>query len=72
MERVEVNIVILNDNPNIEISFKKDNQVVLWDDLTIPEKTRIVNAFAGGYGLFGGHLKVEEEVAPKIELRDLW
>lgn len=64
MEKVEVNIVIQNDNPNIETSFKKDNQVVLWDDLTIPERARIVNAFAYSYACF-----VEDHDQPSIQLR---
>lgn len=64
MEKVEVNIVIQNDNPNMEISFKKDNEVVLWDDLTIPERARIVNAFAYSYACF-----VEDPGQPSIQLR---
>ena len=64
MEKVEVNIVIQKDNPNIQISFIKDNQVVLWDDLTIPERARIVNAFAYGYACFG-----EDNGQPSIQLR---
>ena len=49
MAKVEVNIVILNDNPNVEISFVKDNQIVLWDALTAQERARIMNALASAY-----------------------
>ena len=61
-------ITIERGNPNVGYSFEKDGETITWESMTLDERQKVVNAFAGGYGLFAGHIDVEQE-ASEVQLR---
>lgn len=69
MEKLEINAVIERGNPNVLYQFMKDGEVVTWDNLTVDDRRMIVSAFAGGYGLFSGHIGYYEESEKEVQLR---
>ena len=68
MKTIKIEIDIERGNPNVGYAFQKDGQLVTWDELTSDERQKVVNAFAGGYGLFAGHIDVAQE-ANEVQLR---
>ena len=67
MKKLEINIVIERGNPNVEFNFTKDGQIVRYEALDADERQKVVNAFAGGYGLFAGHIDIPQE--SNVQLR---
>ena len=68
MKTIKIEIDIERGNPNVGYVFQKDGQLVTWDELTSDERQKVVSAFAGGYGLFAGHIDVAQE-ANEVQLR---
>lgn len=68
MEKLEINIVIERGNPNVGFNFTKDGQIVRYEALDADERQKVVNALAGGYGLFAGRIDIEQE-ASEVQLR---
>lgn len=68
MNMMTVKIEIKRGNPNVGYSFEKDGETITWESMSLDEKQKVVNAFAGGYGLFAGHIDVEQE-ASEVQLR---
>lgn len=68
MKTIKIEIDIERGNPNVGYAFQKDGQLVTWDELTSDERQKVVNAFAGGYGLFAGHIDIVQE-ANEVQLR---
>lgn len=67
MKTIKIEIDIERGNPNVGYAFQKDGQLVTWDELTSDERQEVVNAFAGGYGLFAGHIDISQE--SNVQLR---
>lgn len=67
MKTIKIEIDIERGNPNVSYSFIKDGKLTSWDAMTKDERQQVVNAFAGGYGLFAGHIDIEEP--SKVQLR---
>lgn len=67
MKTIKIEIDIERGNPNVGYAFQKDGQLVTWDELTSDERQMVVNAFAGGYGLFAGHIDIRQE--SNVQLR---
>lgn len=63
-----VKITIERGNPNVGYGFEKDGEAITWEAMSLDERQKVVNAFAGGYGLFAGHIDVEQE-ASEVQLR---
>lgn len=63
-----IKIEIERGNPNVEYGFEKDGEAITWESMSLDERQKVVNAFAGGYGLFAGHIDVEQE-ASEVQLR---
>ena len=68
MKTIKIEIDIERGNPNVGYSFYKDGELVAWDSMTNDDRQKIVNAFAGGYGLFAGHIDIAQE-ANEVQLR---
>lgn len=68
MKTIKIEIDIERGNPNVGYSFYKDGELVAWDSLTNDDRQKIVNAFAGGYGLFAGHIDIAQETN-EVQLR---
>ena len=67
MKTIKIEIDIERGNPNVGYTFTKDGEVTSWEALTTDERQKVVNAFAGGYGLFAGHIDIDEP--SKVQLR---
>jgi hypothetical protein len=67
MKTIKIEIDIERGNPNVGYAFQKDGQLVTWDELTSDERQKVVNSFAGGYGLFAGHIDIPQE--SNVQLR---
>lgn len=63
-----IKITIERGNPNVVYGFEKDGEAITWESMSLDERQKVVNAFAGGYGLFAGHIDVEQE-ASEVQLR---
>lgn len=68
MSMLTVKIDIEKGNPNVGYGFEKDGKTITWESMSLDERQRVVNAFAGGYGLFAGFIDVEQE-ASEVQLR---
>ena len=68
MKTIKIEIDIERGNSNVGFAFYKDGDRVTWDSLTNDDRQKVVNAFAGGYGLFAGHIDVVQE-ANEVQLR---
>lgn len=68
MSMLTVTIDIEKGNPNVGYDFEKDGETITWESMSLDERQRVVNAFAGGYGLFAGFIDVEQE-ASEVQLR---
>ena len=68
MKTIKIEIDIERGNPNVGFAFYKDGEQVKWESLTNNERQKVVNAFAGGYGLFAGHIDIAQE-ANEVQLR---
>lgn len=61
MKNIKIEIEIKRGNPNVGYAFYRDGQLVTWEDMTLDERQKAVNAFAGGYGLYAGHIDIPKE-----------
>lgn len=68
MGKISVTVEVEHGNPNIGCQICKDGEVVTFESLSAEDKQRVVRAFAGGYGLFYGHIDIEEE-ASEVQIR---
>ena len=74
---INTNVDGIKDYP-IEMTFVASNETgtktvingetITWESMSLDERQRVVNAFAGGYGLFAGFIDVEQE-ASEVQLR---
>lgn len=68
MGKISVTVEVERGNPNIGYAIHKDGELVSFESLSVEDRERVVKAFAGGYGLFYGHIDIEEE-SSEVQMR---
>lgn len=68
MGKISVTVEVERGNPNIGYTIHKDGELVSFESLSVEDRERVVKAFAGGYGLFYGHIDIEEE-SSEVQMR---